>query len=76
MNLAMQFRPALETEAALLSAIAIDSNAHWPYPAAQLAAWRDELLITPQMVSSLPTFVAEIDCDLAGFFLLRPTAPH
>lgn len=72
----MHIRRALDTEAPVLSAIAYASKAYWRYPDAQLAAWRDELTVLPGTVSSLPTYVAEVDAGIAGFYVLAPSLPH
>jgi GNAT superfamily N-acetyltransferase len=72
----MKIRRALESEAPLLSALARESKAHWSYTAEQLAAWRDDLTVSPGTIASLPTYVAELDSGLGGFFVLQPGSPH
>ena len=68
----MDMRRARPDEAALLSDIALRAKAHWPYPAEQIAAWRNDLVVTPEQISSYPTHVAQIDAIVTGFFLLEP----
>ncbi len=70
----MNFRPAHEYEASALSALAAASKAHWPYTSVQLAIWQDALTISPEMIRSFPTFVAELNQEVVGFFVLIPEA--
>jgi GNAT superfamily N-acetyltransferase len=73
-ELTMHIRRAIESEAEVLSAIALESKAHWRYSAFQLDAWRGDLTVTSRLVASSPTFVAEVDGRIVGFFLLLPSA--
>ena len=68
----MNFRPARENEATALSELAAASKAHWPYTSAQLAVWQEDLTISPEMIRSFPTYVAELGQEHVGFFLLIP----
>ncbi|MES2048489.1 MAG: GNAT family N-acetyltransferase [Pseudomonadota bacterium] len=68
----MNFRPAHEYEASTLSALAAASKEHWPYTSSQLAIWQEALTITPEMIRSFPTFVAELNQEIVGFFVLIP----
>jgi ribosomal protein S18 acetylase RimI-like enzyme len=68
----MNFRPARDYEATVLSALAAASKAHWPYTAAQLAIWQEALTISPEMIRSCPTYVAELNQENVGFSLLIP----
>ena len=70
----MKLRRAKESEASVLSALAMESKAHWPYTRSQLAAWRESLSISAPMIRSFPTYVAEADEDIVGFILLAPKA--
>jgi GNAT superfamily N-acetyltransferase len=72
----MHMRRAHESEAPVLSAIAFESKAYWPYSGVQLVAWRDALTISPSTVSSFPTYVAEVEARVAGFFVLVPSSLH
>lgn len=67
-----QLRPARAEEAALLSDIALASKAHWPYPAAQLARWRGDLMVEPAQLDERHARVAEVDGDVAGFVIIAP----
>jgi GNAT superfamily N-acetyltransferase len=72
----MHIRRARESEAADLSALAIASKAYWPYRAEQIEAWRSDLTISSEMIASFHTYVAEVESNIAGFFLLIPVSPH
>jgi len=75
-NSATRIRAAYETEAPELSAIAYQSKAYWAYSADQLAAWRDDLTISPDTISSSLVYVAEIDAAVAGFYVLQSSTEH
>src|SRR5713101_7600713 len=72
----MHIRRAHESEAQHLSSIAFESKAHWTYSSSQLAAWRDDLTVSPGAVSSCPTYVAELEGRVVGFFMLVPSSPN
>lgn len=69
-------RAALESEAPVLSAIAVESKAYWPYSASQIEAWRDDLTILPGTIYRAMVYVAEIDAEIAGFYVLQPSPAH
>ena len=71
----MRVRRSAAHEAAVLSSIAMTSKAYWAYSSAQLADWRESLTITPNLISTSPTFVAEVDGQIVGFFVLLPATP-
>jgi GNAT superfamily N-acetyltransferase len=68
----IQIRRAHTHEAALLSVIATEAKMFWPYSAAQIAAWRDDLTISAEAVQSFPTYIAEIESKPVGFFSIEP----
>jgi len=68
----MIIRSAYEADAPVLSALARDAKAHWPYSSEQLAIWRADLEILPAAIATFPTFIAEINGEVAGFCLLEP----
>lgn len=72
----MHIRRAQESEAPVLTAFALASKAYWGYSDSQLAAWQDELTVSPKVISTLLTHVAEVESGIAGFFVLRPSLPH
>lgn len=69
----MNIRPAAESEAPLLSALAMRAKAHWGYPAEALEAWRCELAVSPEYIQAKPTFVAVDGDDVVGFYSLSPS---
>ncbi|MEO7391852.1 MAG: GNAT family N-acetyltransferase [Ramlibacter sp.] len=67
----MQIRHALEAEAVALSAIAVQAKAHSQYSAAQLDVWRKDLSVDPASIATSPTFVAEVEGEIAGFYSMH-----
>jgi GNAT superfamily N-acetyltransferase len=67
-------RPAQETEADLLSALIMQSKAHWGYSIEALESWRPELSITPASIRKKPVFVAIVEGEVAGCYSLAPSA--
>src|SRR5688572_22130050 len=63
-------RRARPAEAALLSALALRSKAHWGYDADFLAACRDDLTLSPEEIASSPVFVFDGGDALSGFYRL------
>ena len=63
-------RRARPEEAETLSRLALASKARWPYPAEQLAEWRDQLAVSPAEIDANLTCVAECDGEVVGFYLL------
>ena len=68
-------RAARESEAAFLSALILRSKAHWGYSAGTMEGWRTLLKITAEEIRERPTFAAEVDGEIAGFYSLRPSKP-
>ena len=60
-------RMARLADLSALDGIALEAKAHWGYSAAQLAAWRDDLLTPADSLASRPVFVAEIEDTVVGF---------
>jgi hypothetical protein len=58
--------PAQETEADLLSALIMQSKAHWGYSIEALESWRPELSITPASIREKPVFVAMVEGEVAA----------
>jgi len=71
-TLRMNIRPAVETEAQLLSALAMRAKAYWGYSVEALEGWRAELAVSPQGIRTRPTFVAMVGIEVAGFYSLSP----
>jgi GNAT superfamily N-acetyltransferase len=66
----MQIRRAVAEECETLSALALRAKGHWGYTARQLEIWRPSLTISGEAVAAHPTFVAQIDMEIAGFYSL------
>lgn len=60
-------RPALSSEADVLAVLAWRAKALWGYPLAVMEQWRAELTPSEGSITSSPTFVAEIDGEIAGW---------
>ncbi len=59
----MRLRPARLAEAAALTALCLESKAHWGYDAAFMALCRESLTVTPGMVASGDVLVAADAAD-------------
>ena len=70
----LQIRRARESEASALSALAIAAKQFWGYSSEDIERWRPLLTISALDVASKPVFVAEIENEVVGFYLLAPTA--
>ena len=68
---AIVIRHAEPDEAETLTALANRSKAFWGYSAAQLAQWRDTLMVAPASIAAWPTFVADVDGVVAGTYQLN-----
>jgi GNAT superfamily N-acetyltransferase len=64
-------RRARPDEAAALTDLALRSKAHWGYDVAFMAACRDELTMTPEIVAAKPVFVFEAQSKIRGFYALE-----
>ena len=69
----MNIRPAQGHEAGALTAVALKAKAYWGYPADTLESWKQELTVSPQTVTSRPTFVAVVGEEIVGFYSLSPS---
>jgi GNAT superfamily N-acetyltransferase len=76
MSAALQLRFAVPGDCAGLTVLAQESKSAWPYPGEQLAAWRGELTVAPQSLSTAPAWVAEDDAGIVGFFQVVPPPPQ
>lgn len=64
-------RPAIASESAQLSALALRSKAHWGYSIEFIEACRQELTYDSEYLLRNPVFVAEIDTGVVGFYALE-----
>ena len=71
-----EIRRAAPAEAGRLTDLARAAKAHWEYSPAWLAAWDDELVITPDYVAVHRVFVAESDGGLIGVCVLEDRGDH
>lgn len=63
-------RAAHVDEAQVLSQLAVEAKAKWGYAQQQLRAWKDALKVSPHSIQQFPTFIAELDGEIAGFYQL------
>ena len=68
----MRIRRARESEASALSALAVTSKQYWGYSPQDIERWRPLLAVSPKDIASNPTFVAEVENEAVGFYLLVP----
>ena len=59
-------RAAHEAESSRLSELARASKASWGYPPEWLAAWHDDLCLSPEYIQGNDVLVAELDGELVG----------
>jgi len=69
----MKIRKAQKGEARLLSDLAMRAKADCGYAAGVLEQWKAELTMSAEDISAHPTFVATIEEEIAGFYLLLPS---
>ena len=74
MSPSCRIRQARGIEASELSKIAVRAKGQWGYSQRQLVAWRDALTVSPHDVAAYPTFVAERDSVVAGWYQLDADA--
>ncbi len=65
-----EIRPARPGEAALLSALALRSKAHWGYDEAFMAACVDELSVAPDELTRRRAHVVTVEGEVVGFYTL------
>ena len=58
-------------QAPLLTRIAVESKAHWNYPAAWMEEWSLLLVISPTQLARDEVFCAEVDGRIVGFYAIR-----
>jgi GNAT superfamily N-acetyltransferase len=72
----MEIRRAIESEAVLLSSLAMSAKAHWGYSKQALDGWRSELTVSAEDIYAKPTFVVIVAEEIADFYSLEPSAEH
>jgi ribosomal protein S18 acetylase RimI-like enzyme len=66
----MQIRIAKTSEAALLSSLAVAAKRHWGYSADTMKRWEPDLTVSVDSIQFNPTFVAEENGIVLGFYML------
>ena len=66
----MVIRPALPSEAAMLSDIAMEAKRYWDYPPEVMESWHSTLTLQAMEIDLSPPFVAEEDSQVVGFYQL------
>ena len=69
----MHIRQAVAREAEELSALALRAKAHWGYADTQMEQWRPALEVSGEAVLARPTFVAENNRRVVGFYSMVPS---
>lgn len=67
----IDFRLARSGDAEPLTGLCRAAKAHWGYPAEWMAAWRDDLTITPEYLATGWVGMAEIAGETVGFYGLK-----
>jgi GNAT superfamily N-acetyltransferase len=70
----VRIRRARRTEAAVLSALALDAKQCWGYLPEDIERWRPLIAVSGDDIASKPVFVADVDNEVAGFYCLVPAA--
>ncbi|WP_075341220.1 GNAT family N-acetyltransferase [Tenacibaculum agarivorans] len=63
---------AKETEAMILSNIALVSKGYWGYSKELLNTWIEELTVTPEMIRNCSVFTFQVEEKIVGFYVLNP----
>lgn len=71
----MQIRPARASEASTLSTVALAAKQLWGYSSEDIERWRPQLTVSAAEITLHPTFVVEVDREVAGFYMLLPHQP-
>jgi len=67
----MNIRRAHAADAETLTQIAVAAKRQWQYPESWILAWLDVLTITPEYIAEHPTYLAEVENDIAGFHAVQ-----
>jgi predicted N-acetyltransferase YhbS len=67
----IEIHAAAASDAAELTALAVRAKAHWGYPDEWLAAWRDDLALTPDYIARNLTLAARCDGRIVGTATLQ-----
>lgn len=70
----LTIRPAAAAECQVLARLAVEDRSHWRLGVEELQALHDELRMDTPAGHERPTFVAEVDGGVAGFYRLNMRA--
>ena len=70
----MHIRRAGQTEASALSELALNAKRHWGYLSEDIERWRPFLVVSADDIAAKPTFVAEVENEVVGFYSLVAAA--
>lgn len=65
-------RRAQPSDSETLTGVAVRSEAHWGYDPAFMETFREVYQVTEEFIARNPTFVAEEDGTIVGFYALVP----
>jgi GNAT superfamily N-acetyltransferase len=68
--MAIEFRAGTRHDVERLTSIAHAAKRHWGYPESWIAAWRQDLTMTPEIIERDDVRAATSDGKLAGFIVL------
>ena len=66
-------RPAAETEASVLTKVALDAKRYWGYPEHWIKHWESDLTISSDFIHDNHVYVAEENGQIQGFYALIVT---
>jgi ribosomal protein S18 acetylase RimI-like enzyme len=66
----MHIRIAKTSEAAQLSGLAVTAKRHWGYSTETMKRWEPDLTVSAESIQGNPTFVAEANDIVLGFYML------
>ena len=66
-------RPAAETEASVLTKVALDAKRYWGYPEHWIKHWESDLTISSDFILDNHVYVAEDNGQIQGFYALIVT---
>ncbi len=72
----MNIEKAKPTDAKEITQLTMRSKAHWGYTPEQIAAWREELTITPTYIEQNEVFKLTDASKLIGFYTHKPINGH
>ena len=70
----MEVRRAHPQESEALTALAHASKSYWPYPESWIAAWREQLTLSPSFIAEQAVFAAVEDERVVGCYALTACA--